>query len=469
MTEFTDGIGLRGELAATVGMTVRHHRMLERGDTVLAAVSGGADSVALLHWLCANCERLGVTLVALHVNHGLRGDEAARDEAFVRRLCEEWGVPLRVYAADVRAYAEDHKMGLEEAGRAVRYAFFEEQAALHDRAKIATAHTRSDSTETVLMHLIRGCGLNGLSGIPPVRGNVIRPLIDCTREDVEAYLARHSVAYMTDSTNAHTIFVRNRLRREVLPVLRELNPQLDAAVARLSAHAARDSAYLEELAREADGEIRGQAWGRTAADVKPPVNEPGEREKTSASNPVKTFMPSCANLPATPLAAWPPAIRVRLLRCRARQQSSSQGGQLTISPVPAPKVLEIAEMPFAQYEKIYKKLVNNVLDHDKLQGYLRRRTRRPGDAFRPVGRGTKTLKKLFNEAHIPLNERADVPVFEDGGGIVFVCGFGCDERVKITKDTRTVTVIREKADTAPAIPPQPIAAHHDKQQEGTAG
>ena len=182
---------------------IREEGMLCPGDMVLVALSGGADSVALLHLLLSLKESLGLQeIAALHVNHRIRGEEADQDEAFVQSLCGAWHVPLEIVRREVALLAQEQGKGLEETGREVRYAALEEAAGrMGETCRIATAHTLSDNIETVLLHLCRGCGIHGLTGIPPVRGRVIRPLLCCSREEIETYCREHSLSFVMDSTN----------------------------------------------------------------------------------------------------------------------------------------------------------------------------------------------------------------------------------------------------------------------------
>ena len=199
----------------------RENAMLSPGQTVVCAVSGGADSVAMLHILCSLREALGVTVSAAHFNHRLRGAESDRDEAFVRKLCDDWGVPLAAASGDAAARARETGESLEEAARNLRYTFF---ASLGQA--VATAHTADDNLETMLLNFLRGTGLTGLGGIPPKRDFLVRPILCCTRQEVLAYLDAHRLPHVEDSTNAADDCVRNRLRHNVLPLLKAENPAL---------------------------------------------------------------------------------------------------------------------------------------------------------------------------------------------------------------------------------------------------
>ena len=203
-----------------IWQTVRRYSMLTGAERVVAGFSGGADSMALVHFLW----QAGIPLLAAHVNHGLRGKASDADEECVRRFCAERQIPLRVLHADAAKAAAERREGIEAAGRRIRYGFFESLCGPGD--KIATAHTLSDQAETVLLHLVRGSGTKGLCGIPPMRGRVIRPLIGLTREQIEEYCTRYALPFVTDASNFSREYARNRVRLDIIPALKEMNPSL---------------------------------------------------------------------------------------------------------------------------------------------------------------------------------------------------------------------------------------------------
>lgn len=238
-------------LLAALQNTILQHDLIAPGDTVLVAVSGGADSVCLLHALHRLQQELQCALCAAHVNHMLRGSDADEDEAYVRTLCESLDVPLAVKRVDVRALAAAEKVTLEEAGRMARYAFFAEQRKVRSVQKVATAHNKNDQAETVLMRVMRGTGIEGLRGIQYRRADqVIRPLLDIARADIEAYCRENGLRYQTDATNLEPAQTRSRIRNLLLPLLQEqFNPDIVSALARLAQNTGEDADFLDAYAR----------------------------------------------------------------------------------------------------------------------------------------------------------------------------------------------------------------------------
>ncbi len=226
--------------------TIQRCSMIKSGDTVIAAVSGGADSVALLHVLYSLQGELSFSLAACHVNHNLRGAESDGDEMFVRRMCRMMDIPLYVANIKVNDFRQKHD-SLEECARRLRYGFFED---IGKNKLIATAHTASDNCETILINMVRGTALSGICGIPAKRDNIIRPLLYSTREDVERYCRENELDFVTDSTNLSDDYTRNKIRHKIVPLLREINPALYGAMSRLSDAASLDDSYLDGVAAQ---------------------------------------------------------------------------------------------------------------------------------------------------------------------------------------------------------------------------
>ena len=206
----------RAGIPAGFAALTREYAMLPAGGHVLCAVSGGADSVCLLHLLKGQAEAAGFSLTAAHFDHGLRGEDSRRDAAFVEQLCRDWGVPCVTGSGDVAAEARRRGAGIEETARDLRYTFLEQTADRVGAGVIATAHNADDNVETLLLHLVRGSGLQGLTGIPPRRGEVVRPLLTTSRAEIMDYLEEHHIPHREDSSNSDEAFTRNRLRREIL-------------------------------------------------------------------------------------------------------------------------------------------------------------------------------------------------------------------------------------------------------------
>ncbi len=207
-------------MQAQIATYIHQHQLLLPNQLVLVACSGGADSVALLRILLD----LNYPCHVLHCNFHLRGDESLRDEQFVRQLCEQWACPLSVKHFDTEAYATDNKLSIETAARELRYAWFEQMRQESQAQAIAVAHHEDDNIETCLLHLIRGTGIQGLTGMKPKNGFVVRPMLPCKRKDIEAYLSGQGIEYVTDSSNLQTNYTRNKIRHCLIPLLQEINP-----------------------------------------------------------------------------------------------------------------------------------------------------------------------------------------------------------------------------------------------------
>ncbi len=419
----------------TVLKTIERYGMFPSPGKVTVALSGGADSMALLSLLLKVRERYGLTVTAAHLNHLLRGSESERDEAFVRGVCEKLGVELAVKRLDVAALARRKGIGLELAGRQARYAWFSDF-----EGQVALAHTASDSLETVLFNLCRGTGMQGLAGIAPMRGAFVRPLIECTREMVEAYCAENEIPYVIDSSNAHLQFARNRMRQLVVPQLKEINPAVEGNVLRTARILRRESDFLTDLAKETLNKIR--------------------QEDALPADALKTLHPAIRGRILALFAAPVDATHVEALmnliaQGRGRQSLSGdrmavlENGFLSVVPIsvePPQYVVDYETISISEFDKIRKVhtlLSKTALDCDKITGKLVQRTRLPGDKIRLSGRkGTKTLKKWFNEAKIPLIERDVLPVLSDEYGPVWVEELGVAQRVEVDETTRQVLLVR---------------------------
>ncbi len=257
------------EFTSKVLATIADCSMIERGASVVTALSGGADSVSLLRALKSLEETLDIRVCACHLNHGLRGEESDSDERFCVELCGKLGVPLETRRVEVGRLLRPHE-SVEQAARRIRYEFFEETLRKFGSGVLATAHTASDNAETVLFNLTRGTGISGLCGIPPVRRlggkfRVVRPLLYCTRSEVEEYLAGLGQSFVTDKTNLSEDYSRNRIRLNVISELEKINPSLQAVISRMTKIIREDDEFLEELSDRALSDARsGRGWDAAA-------------------------------------------------------------------------------------------------------------------------------------------------------------------------------------------------------------
>ena len=440
--------------------TIAEFHMLTQGDFVAVGVSGGADSVALLSLLCCLRGELDLTLVACHINHNLRGAEAKRDEDFVRRLCDRLGVECRVLSADVAALAREEGRSVEETARQVRYRFFAEMAG--ERGKIATAHTAADNTETVLLNLARGSGLRGLCGIPPVRENIIRPLIGCSREQTEAWCRQNGLEWVEDSTNAADDYTRNRLRHHAVPVLRQQNPTLDHAVSELSHRLRRDADFLDGLAQQEKEKIM-QPNGRIDR-IKLLELAQSLRDRILLGMMGEHIQPSSKMKDLCLQTAQQGQGSVELTRrvyfkaddhsvwCEESPQPSPVAEEVEIPPlVPGQKMvcqlggrqveLFLWETAPLSSQNVYNYPLKNQLCYDKINGMLVLRTRRTGDRITLPRRGvSKTLKKLFCEEKIPQQERENRLVLA-GHGCNVLWAEGVGPTASLLPDRQTKLVL----------------------------
>ena len=413
--------------------------MLPAGALVLCAVSGGADSMCLLHWLRLFSGERGFALACAHFDHGLRGAESRRDAEFVASYCRENGIDYHMGQGDVAAYAGANGLGVEEAARALRYAFLEETAEALGAARIATAHNADDNAETMLLHLARGTGLRGLCGIPPRRGRIVRPLLTTTRAEIAAYLEAHGVPNVEDSSNSSDVYTRNRLRHQVTPVFCGINPAFFTAAGRTAELLREDEAFLTGLARDfVDEHRRGNALPVDQLLALPrPVSARVLRlmaGRELGRTHVEMLRQLCVSEdPAA--AADIPGLRV------CREYDLLVFGPAERAGIPARVIRpgETLRLPEAgwtvrctrveRYVQVHKSFNIFFFQYEKVCGNISVRSRLPGDSIRLWGRNcTKSLKKLFAEARIPVRERAQIPVLADADGVIAVAGLGMAAR-----------------------------------------
>ena len=407
--------------------------LIPPGGGVLCALSGGADSMYLLCRLLEGREKYGWTVYAGHFNHGLR-PTARRDEDFARDWCGKQNVPFYTCRDNVGEYAWREKLSVEEAGRILRYAFLEETARREGLDLIATGHHAGDNAETVLMNLIRGCGLKGLAGIPERRGNIVRPMLEVSRSEIEAYLEAKGVPHVEDETNTDLAYARNKVRRRLLPLLEELNPQ---AAAHIAAAARRLREDEEELSRQA------APLAEQGLDIPTGVAIPA---RVLGEAPRPLALRACSMLLERAELGGGAAHLEKILSIAAGDDPSARldvpGGSvrrqydlLVFSPGPDPEPPAPAELAEGENrwgswviaccqavcpEKAYLSPWEFYLRPDR---YLVR-PRREGDKITLGKRPEKTVKKLMIEGRVPARRRGLVPVLAAGERAAAVGGFG---------------------------------------------
>lgn len=458
--------GLEHKVRETIGQ----YHMLEPGDRVVAAVSGGADSVCLLALLCEFRQLWGLELKALHVHHGLRGAEADRDADFVKTLCAELNVPCHIIRVDVRKFAAEKGMSEEEAGRYLRYEALEEEAQRWETSassgvKIAVAHHSGDQAETILHNLFRGSGLSGLKGISYRRGRIIRPLLDVDRESILKWLGERGIGYVEDSTNGSGHYTRNRIRNQLLPEIeRTVNQGAAGNILRMGKLASQADEYLESQAL---------AWIRTYVR-----RDPG------------TYMRAGAYIPAAAFLAEPEILRSYVVMALLKELG---GSARDLGLIHVSQVMELGgrtvgkqvDLPYGlvarrEYEGIRigrhepaldgggglpivdmevfslkkgaefpKNVYTKWFDCDKIKGAPVVRTRRPGDYIILADGSHKALNRFMIDEKIPRQMRDEIPLLADGSHVMWIIGYRISEYYKIGPDT--VRILQAEAGGASGL------------------
>ncbi|MFZ5634659.1 MAG: tRNA lysidine(34) synthetase TilS [Bacillota bacterium] len=456
-----------------VKSTIEEYNMISPGDAVLVGVSGGPDSVALLHLLNRLKEDLKLTLYAGHLNHMFRGEEAEADARLVESLAREWQVPFIMEKINVPGYLQKNRLSPQQGAREVRYRFFEETAARLGASRVALGHQADDQAETVLLNLIRGAGMTGLSGIPPVReGLYIRPLLNVRRKQIELYCRSFGLPYRVDSSNLKPVYLRNRVRLELIPLLEEkYNPAVVDSLNRLARIARDEDGYLEAISRDAfESVVKSQKAGKITILLEKLAGYPAAVRR-------RVIRIACRNL-----AGYGSALTFEHLD-RALEMTAGKQDQGKIE-LPDGIVLvkryrfleiikgrEVPQVPFYRYllqvpgvtriPEVNRSIAAEILaaslaggpcrfrcgeallDLEKLKEPLYVRRRREGDVFFPLGMGGQVkLKKFFIDRKVPREERDAIPIVTCGNDIVWVAGFRPGEPWKVTERTKTCLYLK---------------------------
>ncbi len=454
---------------------INRYRMINRGDRVIIGVSGGADSTALLHVLAHLEVLLKARFRVVHVHHGLRGKEADRDAKFVEDLCRRYKIPCRIVEVQADQFAKKHHISLEEAGRWLRYAAFDEEAAAWEKeadtqkcVKVAVAHNKEDNAETILMQLTRGSGLKGVAGMKPVRGRIIRPLLTVSRADIEAYLRKEELEWCTDSSNLQDDFTRNRIRHEILPrLVNEVNRGAVDNITRAG-----------RLIGEADVYLAKQAEQILQKTVVRDEESAGiAQEDLDRQEPIiRTYM---LRLMIGYVNRTMKNITAKHIEDLDRLADSETGKRIDLpyglEAVKTYDMLWIGKKGFvgangsrvfpesritAEMNEYYRKnfafdvfdydpamdipAESNVkwFDYDKIDNVMELRPRRTGDFIMLKDGGRKTVKSLMIDEKIPAAGRDRIPLLAMGSHVLWVVGYKESFSCRIDNDTRRVFEVR---------------------------
>lgn len=449
---------------------MEQHHMAEEGERILAAVSGGADSICLLLLLSAMQEEQKYQLFVVHVEHGIRGEESLRDAEFVKNFCGKHKIPCKVYHCKAEEYAKEHKMTVEEGARTLRYGYFKEAAEEFQADKIAVAHNQNDCAETMLFHLVRGTGIKGLCGILPVRENVIRPLLCVERKEIEAYLKACGQEYCQDKTNEELEYTRNRIRHQVLPALSEINSQ---AVSHMNQTAAM-AVELEELVQELTGRAvechtrREQGGILVSAGVLEEKSVIGRSlvhqvlaETAGSSRDISgihvqqvmdLFEKQVGRSVNLPYSIEAERTYEGVLVRRSRTATIEETLQRVWEVVPG-EVLEIPEYGYKVHTRIFEyspenqeipqKIYTKWLDYDRIKGGMLLRNRGEEDYFVIDSEGRrKKLKKYLTDEKVPREQRNHILLLADEEHLIWAIGYRIGEDVKVTEHTKRILEIQ---------------------------
>lgn len=439
------------DIRLQVKQYIRQEGLLAEGDHVIVGLSGGADSVCLLYCLLSLREVLGITVSAVHVHHGIRGEEADRDANFCSRLCMHEKIPFRLLHADVPEEARKRNRSLEEAGREIRYLRFRELRRDYEimhpgtRCRIAVAHHMDDQAETVLMNLCRGTGLRGLAAMPSERDGIIRPLLSCRRRNIEEWLKARGYEWIEDGTNSSDDYTRNRIRHHLLPEICEINSRGVEHLAFIARQAGEWDAWLvsetekwmsgrkdltvlpvEELAALPEA-LCGRIVLECLAKAVGSRRNIGSRHIRAVQSLLTSQVGSKIRLPGGLTAER------GYQEIFFRREDTLSGKRETL-PVRA----DFSVFPLRKGQKIPEKEYTKWFDYDKISKSVGFRTRKQGDELVLAGVGTKTVQRYMIDARIPAEERDRIPILAAGDSVLWIVGYRMNAAYQVTEDTRTV-------------------------------
>ncbi len=437
-----------------VKSTITEHSLLENGDTVICAVSGGADSMCLLTVLRALAKEMNLRVVAANLNHSLRGTEGDGDSQYVEAVCEIKGIPFYGKKLDIGAMAKARGESVEETGREERYKFLDELSAKLGGAKIATGHNIGDNAETIIFRLARGSGSRGLCGIPYKRGNVIRPLLDVSRSQIEEYLVENAVMWREDSSNAQLNYSRNKIRHLVIPQLEKIQPSAVEKIVSCGHCLMEDEQYLMSLAEKllSSAYVDTDEYSTSAILGAPlPIAKRAAAKlledwgaKDITQEKILAMLDFCSKPSGKRMDINARTYVLRSFYTIVRQSRDSERS-FSYSIRPGQKVrhnnwsisVNILDKPPEKEDNS-----TAVFDAAQLFGLFVIRSRMEGDRIKLPGGGSKKLKDLFMEHKIPLNRRSEIPVVVKGDEVIFVPRLRKTPRYRADGNTKTYLVIK---------------------------
>lgn len=450
--------------------TIKKHSMLGEKDRVLVGLSGGPDSVCLLHLLNKLKEEYKLDIRALYIDHGLRPDEVPNEIEFCRGLCEKLGIPFLTKSVDVKGYAAESGINKQEAARELRYKAFEETALELGANRIALAHNADDQAETFFMRLLRGSGQKGLSGIPPVRGKIIRPLIETERNEIEKFLLQNELPFIIDSSNLKKDYFRNWLRLSVMSEFKKKNPDLINTIGRVIEVVREEDNYLELIVTKTLMKLIPKKTEKTIELFLVPLENMDKvilrRVLRRAIDAVKglrgigfvhiediielvkkgdsgdrLYLPKGIRV----IKGYATLILTAELPVKLGAYSLDIPGEVVLREAGVLIKATVSEKGQSGKVSEGQRKETIELDADKVQIPLVVRGRKEGDFFYPAGFGKKKkLQDYFVDEKVPRDERDKVPLVLSGEDIVWIAGYRGDERFNITSDTKKIVMLEIK-------------------------
>lgn len=447
---------------------IEQHQLIKKNDHVLVAVSGGIDSVVLLHLLIQLSELLHLTIEIIHLNHGLRGAQADHDQQFVEQLAQEYEIPIISQKVDVPGFISKQNFSEELGARILRYRFFDWALNKTGANCIAVGHQADDQVETVIDHFLRGSGVKGLSGMPVRREKIVRPLLFATRQEIETYAMINSLHYLTDSTNAMLKYRRNRIRHELIPYLKQhFNPAIEDVVLRSASIMDEIEIYLNNQAHAAFEKcLVNIKKNKIILDINAFLNYFILIQKYLLFQSLDQIQIDRSILTTQKLdrilkliqerksgkkvlldSEWEIWINHNYLVFLKKQSPNFEIEVIVDKIIP----LENSDLKFVAKlipgDQVPKQFTNNknteYIDYDKVQGELKIRNFRTGDRFRPLKlKGEKKLSDFFTDQKIPLHERKEIPLLVCDSGIIWIMAYQIDDRFKITNKTKRILMLQ---------------------------